>query len=175
MEADGFGVSDWLKSIGGVLFFVAGVLTWWELEYGQGLSTAFNGFDYRYSGIVPYVIFVGIAILTIIIQTESLNLPRFLVNPLLTLIAAGVATALVVYRFFADGYDNDALEDQGNTVSRGIGLYLALAGALIVLAGCVIAYRDSRAAGVEDEVDEPVDDTPNSVDPPPRRSSPPLP
>jgi hypothetical protein len=39
----------------------------------------------------------------------------------------------------------------------------------------VIAYRDFRAAGVEDEVDEPVDDTPNSVDRPPRRPSPPLP
>jgi hypothetical protein len=175
VEADGFGVSDWLKSIGGVLFFVAGVLTWWELEYGQGLSTAFNGFDYRYTGIVPYVIFVGIAILTIIIKTESLALPRFLVNPVLTLAVAVVATALVVYRFFADGYDNEALEDQGNTVSRGIGLYLALAGALIVLAGCVLAYRDYRTAELEDEIDEPADDTPNTIERPPRRSSPPLP
>ena len=38
VEADGFGVSDWLKAIGGVLFFVAGLLTWWELEYADGLS-----------------------------------------------------------------------------------------------------------------------------------------
>ena len=178
MEADGFEVSDWLKSIGGVLFFVAGVLMWWELEFRNGLSFPTNAFDYRLTGIVPYVVFVGIAILTIIIQTESLTLPRFLVNPVWTLVAAAVATGLVVYRFFSDGYDNDDLEAANNEVNRGIGLYLALAGALIVLAGCVLAYRDFRAAGIEDEVDEvdgPVDDTPNSVERPPRRSSPPLP
>ena len=75
MEADGFRFSDWLKAIGGVLFFVAGVLTWGELQYGQGLSTPFNGFDYRLTGIVPDAIFVGIAILTIIIQTESSPCP----------------------------------------------------------------------------------------------------
>ena len=176
MEADGFGVSDWLKAIGGVLFFVAGVLTWWELQYGQGLSTPFNGFDYRLTGIVPYVIFVGIAILTIIIQTESLSLPRFLVNPVLTLVAAAIGTVLVGYRFFADGYDNDALAEQDNSVSRGIGLYLALAGALIVLGGCVLAYRElagprtrRRGGRARRRRRRP------PVDRPPRRSSPPLP
>ena len=84
----GFRVSDWLKAIGGVLFFVAGVLTWWQRSTGSGLSTPFNGFDYA-SRVLPYVIFVGIAILTIIIQTESLSLPRFLVNPVLTLSPPG--------------------------------------------------------------------------------------
>lgn len=175
MEADGFEVSDWLKSIGGVLFFVAGLLTWWELELADGLSFPTNAFDYDVTGIVPYMIFVGIAILTILIKTESLALPRFLVNPVLTLVVAAVGTALVVYRFFADGYDNDELRDQGNTVNRGIGLYLALAGAVIVLAGCVLGYLDSRAVELEDELDEPADDTPNTIDRPPRRSSPPLP
>ena len=175
MEADEFGVSDWLKSIGGVLFFVAGVLTWWELQFENGLSVATNAFDYRATGFLPYVIFVGIAILTIIIKTESLTLPRFLVNPVLTLAVAVVATGLVVYRFFADGYDDEALEAGNNEVSRGIGLYLALAAAVIVLAGCVIAYRESRAAGSEEDVGEPVDETPDSIERPPRRSTPPLP
>jgi hypothetical protein len=170
VEAGGFGVSDWLKSIGGGLFFIAGLLKWWELQRGEGLSIAFTGFDYRYTGTVPYVIFVAIAILTIIVKTESLNLPRFVVDPVLTLVVAGVATALFIYRFFADGIDNEAL-DEGSTVTRGIGLYLALAGALMVLAGSVIAYRDHRAAGAEDEDEHTVDDTPTTID----RPSPPLP
>ena len=94
---------------------------------------------------------------------------------MLTLVAAGIGTVLVTYRFFADGYDNDALAEQDNSVSRGIGLYLALAGALIVLGGCVLAYRNSRDLEPDDEVDEPADDTPPAIDRPPRRSSPPLP
>jgi hypothetical protein len=173
VEADGFGVSDWLKSVGGALFFVAGLLTWWELEDANGLSFPTNGFDYRLTGIVPYVIFVGIAILTIVIRTGSLRLPEVLLHPLLSLVAAAIGTALVIARFLFDGWEDSLL--QGRSANRGIGLYLALAAALTVLAGCVIAYRDSRAADVDEEVDEAVDDTPNDADRPPRRSSPPLP
>jgi hypothetical protein len=173
VEADGFGVSDWLKSIGGVLFFVAGLLTWWEQEFAHGLTATTNAFDYLFTGIVPYLIFVGIAILTIIIRTGSLRLPDVFVHPLLSLIAAAIGTALVGFRFFANGWDDSELEN--TAISRGAGLYLALAAALVVLAGCVIAYRDHRSAGVDDDTDEPVDDTPNTLERPPRRSSPPLP
>jgi hypothetical protein len=36
----------------------------------QGVRAVFNAFDYTMTGIVPYVIFVAIALLTIIINTD---------------------------------------------------------------------------------------------------------
>ena len=126
MEREGFGLGNWLKAAGGLLFFVAGLLPWWHLKNSDGhpLVTT-NAFTYQMTGLVPYVVFVGIAILTIIIETESLRLPRILVNPILTMLAAFGATVLVGIRFFKDGYDNGSLEADGYSITRGIGLYLA--------------------------------------------------
>jgi hypothetical protein len=172
VEADGFGASDWLKSIGGVLFFVAGLLPWWSLGFAPGLSEEFNAFDYDATGLVPYVIFVGIAVLTIIIKTDSLRLPKVLVHPVLSLVAAVFGTVLVVYRFFVDGYDDDALEATDNTISRGIGMYLAVAAASIVLVGCVLASRGYRAQLAETAEAEA---SPDEHFAPRQRSQPPLP
>ncbi len=93
-----------------------------------------NAFDYPVNGVVPYVIFVAIALVTIITQTESLRLPAVLSHPLLLLGGAVIGTALVGYRFFSDRYGGG---------SRGLGLYLAVAAALLVLAGCILTYRES--------------------------------
>ncbi len=103
-----------------------------------------------------------IALVTIITQTGSLRLPAFLRHPLPTLVAAVIGTGLVAYSFF---------NDPGENASRGLGMYLAVAGALLVLAGCIIAYRERRLeAADEDELfDAPA---PDSGD---RLSSPPLP
>jgi hypothetical protein len=154
VERDGFGLHNWLKAVGGIGFFVAGVLPWWELTFTDGLSETTNAFSYDMTGLVPYVIFVGIAILTIIIETDSLGLPRVLVNPVLTLLAALAGTVLVGIRFFMDGYDNGLLEGEGNSITRGIGLYLAAAFALVVLAGSVLGYRQRHERGDDVELDE---------------------
>lgn len=154
METDGYGVDDWLKSIGGVAFFVAGVLPWWTEGFDNGLSQMFNAFDYTVTGLLPYAIFLAIAILTIIIRTESLRLPLILIDPVLTLVGAAGGTVLVGIRFFMDGFDNDSFESS-HSVTRGMGLYLAAASALVVLAGSVLAYRDrDELTGVEDVDDD---------------------
>ena len=84
---------------------------------------------------MPYVIFVAIALVTIITQTESLRLPAVLSHPVLSLGGAVIGTALVGYRFFSDQYGGG---------SRGLGLYLAVAAALLVLAGCILDLPRSR-------------------------------
>jgi hypothetical protein len=172
MEGDEFGAADWMKAIGGVLFFVAGLLTWWNLEFRDGLSVAKNAFDYDLTGIVPYIIFVGIGVLTIVARTESLRLPDVVVHPLLFLVAAAVGTVLVGYRFFDDGYDNLVGE---NSVTRGIGLYLAAVAALLVLAGCVMTFREFQAMLAESEEDEDAIPSPRQDATPPRTQRPPLP
>ena len=155
MEREGFGLGNWLKAAGGLLFFVAGLLPWWHLKNSDGhpLVTT-NAFTYQMTGLVPYVVFVGIAILTIIIETESLRLPRILVNPILTMLAAFCATVLVGIRFFKDGYDNGSLEADGYSITRGIGLYLAAVSALIVLAGSVLLFRDRHLVDEDEDDDE---------------------
>ena len=159
LESGGFGTSDWLKAIGGVLFFIAGLLPWWSYSFGFDD----NAFDLSLAGIVPYIIFVAIALVTIITRTESLRLPAFLQSPLPTLVAAVIGTGLVAYSFF---------NDPGENASRGLGIYLAVAGALLVLAGCIIAYRERPLETVdEDELfDAPAPDSGDL-----KRSSPPLP
>ena len=107
--ADRFGVGDWLKSIGGVAVLRRGppaVVEAVEFD-GPASSATFNAFNYQLTGLVPYVIFVAIAILTIIIRTESLRLPPHPDRPAVDAAwpprsppcSSGI-------RFFMDGYDD---------------------------------------------------------------------
>ena len=166
LEPRGFGAGDWLKAIGGLVFFIAGLLPWWSYSFESPAGSLHyddNAFDFALDGVVPYLIFVAIAVVTIVSQTGSLRLPRFLVHPLLLLVAAVVGTGLVAYRFFAVESDD---------ASRGLGMYQALAGALLVLAGCVIAYRGDGVSYYDD--DELLGDAP-APDGRLHRPSPPLP
>jgi hypothetical protein len=139
-----FGSDDWFKAIGGILFFIAGLLPWWERGMGGFLRERSNAFG-DWLGIIAYVIFVGIGLLTIVIRTESLPLPRWLLHPTGTLIAAGVGAVCVALRFFLAPFDA-----AGDNVSRGIGLYLAGAAAVLVLIGCVMTFRNRAAYGLVD-------------------------
>lgn len=178
-HAVGLGRDDWLKAAGGVLFFVAGLLVWWELTSGAGVVVTTNAFDFNVTGIVPYVIFVGIAILTIIVRTGSLRLPGVFVHPELTLVAAVLGTVLVAIRFFVDGWNSAALTDSDVNIERGIGLYLSAVAALLVLAGCILSYLEYRAADIDDDDDEAEDEITGEIEcvrpPSTPPSAPPLP
>ena len=159
--ADGkFGTDDVLKVVGGGVFFFAGLLSWWRLDV-DGFTHSTTAFDYTLTGIVPYVIFVAIAILTVLDRTNSLRLPAAIVEPVVQLGAAAIAALLVIWRFvFSD------IDDQGDaSVGRGAGLYLALVAAIVALVGCVMTYR---AVGVDDEEADDVahDHTPPRTAPP---------
>jgi hypothetical protein len=146
-----FGSDDWFKSIGGILFFIAGLLPWWEQRIGPGFRERSNAFG-DWLGIIAFVIFVGIGLLTIVIRTKSLPLPRWLLHPTGTLIAAVVGAVCVAVRFFVDPFRTG-----GDNVTRGIGLYLAGAAAVLVLIGCVMTFRN-RDAYERDEEDEDEDE-----------------
>jgi hypothetical protein len=150
VEADGFGRDDWLKAVGGFAFFVFGLLTWWELTSPDGLTFTTNALDFQLTGLVPYVIFVAIAILTLLGKTHSLRLAERLLHPLVFLIAAAAGTVLVGYRLFESGWDVET----GYEASRGIGLYGCFVAALLVLAGCILTYRNDLVGEYEDEDDE---------------------
>jgi len=146
-----FGSDDWFKAIGGILFFIAGLLPWWEQRF-SGFHERSNAFG-DWLGIIAYVIFVGIGILTIIIRTGSLPLPRWLLHPTGTLIAAGVGAVCLIVRFILDPF-----QKADDNATRGLGLYLAGAAAVLVLIGCVMTFRNREAYRLDDGEDEDEED-----------------
>jgi hypothetical protein len=143
-----FESDDWFKAIGGILFFVAGLLPWWEQRF-SGFTVHSNAFG-DWLGLISFVIFVGIGILTIIMRTGSLRLPRWLLHPVGTLVVAGIGAVCLIIRFILDPF-----QKAGDHVTRAIGLYLAGAAAVLVLIGCVMTFRDREAYyDVDDDMDE---------------------
>jgi hypothetical protein len=135
-----FKPSDWLLVGGGLLMFMASVLPWWEVSWGgQAPQATFDAFDFTATGVVPLVLFLAVAIVIVIIKTESLALPRWLVHPVLISGAIGIGSVLVAVRFVWSGFD----ETQG--VTRGIGLYVAGVAVLLCIAGCVLSFREGDA------------------------------
>jgi len=149
---------DWLKAIGSMLFFVGALLPWWERAF-IGAELRQTGFG-DWLGIVAAVIFLAIGLLTVIVETESLPIPHWVLNPTLMLGLAIAGTACVAVRFVLDpfGAGGSGIRD-----TRGLGLYLAGAGAVIVLIGCVLAFqrREEWASAVardDDEAEDELDD-----------------
>jgi hypothetical protein len=149
---------DWLKAIGGMLFFVAALLPWWERAF-LGAELSKTGFE-DWLGIIAAVIFLAIGLLTVIVETESLPIPQWVLNPTWMLGLAIVGAICVAVRFFLDPFGGGG---GGIRDTRGIGLYLAGAAAVLVLIGCIMAFqrRDEWAEAVarddeddEDEADE---------------------
>jgi hypothetical protein len=148
---------DWLKAIGSMVFLVGALLPWWEQGLDMGAELRKNGIN-DWLGIIATVIFLAIGILTVIVETESLPIPHWVLNPTWMLGLAIVGAGCVAARFFLDPLGGG----EGLRESRGIGLYLAGAGAVIVLIGCVLAYQRredwAEAVARDDDDDEDEDD-----------------
>src|SRR5262245_1528318 len=128
----------------------------------MGAELRKNGIN-DWLGIIATVIFLAIGILTVIVETESLPIPQWVINPTLMLGLAIVGTGCVALRFFLDPLGGG----EGLRESRGIGLYLAGAGAVLVLIGCIMAFqhREEWEAAVarDDDDDDGDDDTDDDV------------
>jgi hypothetical protein len=148
---------DWLKAIGGMLFLVAAILPWWTREY-TGFELRKTGFG-DWLGIIAGVAILAVALLTVIVETESLPIPRWVINPTWMLALAIIGAACVGVRFFLDPFGGG---DPGIRDSRELGLYLAGAGAVLVLIGCVMAFQHradwAEAVARDDEDDDDEDD-----------------
>ena len=148
---------DWLKAIGSMLFLVAAILPWWTREY-TGFELRKTGFG-DWLGIIAAIAILAVGLLTVIVETESLPIPRWVLNPTWMLGLAIFGAACVGVRFFLDPFGRG---DPGIRDSRGLGLYLAGAGAVLVLIGCVMAFQHreewAEAVARDEEDDEEEDD-----------------
>ena len=153
MDLSKFKTSDWLKVGGGAVMLIAGFLTWWQPSCPSGVGSSecnsaidsfgldFTGFDLTFTGLIPWLLIVAIAILTVLGVMGIFKLPTTLPLPLIFLAASALSFLLVLIRFFVDPFDS-GLGLSGNT-ERGIGLYLALLATAAVTVGCFIAYKES--------------------------------
>lgn len=145
MDFSKFKPSDWLKAGGGLVMLIAYFLTWWELDIPGasefGGDTGVSGSEYFFTGTVPWILLVVIGVLTVLAALDVWRLPSTIPAPLVFLAAAALSLLLLIIRFFSDGVDDVPGFDI--PTKRGIGLYLALLAGIAVLAGCVMAFKES--------------------------------
>lgn len=127
-----FKTSDWLVVGGGAAFLIAGFLPWLEFRFAGFAGGSVNAFDFFFTGIIPWLLIVAIAALTFLGNAGIFKLPESFPVPTVFFVGAAVATLLVIIRFF---YTQD--------LSRGIGLFLGLIAAIVVLVGSYMTFTAS--------------------------------
>lgn len=133
MDLSKFKTSDWLVVGGGAAFLIAGFLPWLEFRFAGFSGGSVNVFDFFFTGIIPWLLIVAIAVLTFLGRAEIFKLPETFPAPTVFFLGSALATLLVIIRFF---YTQD--------LDRAIGLFLALIAAAVVLAG---TYMNFTATG----------------------------
>ena len=111
-------VNDWLVVAGGVLVLVFGVARWfsWEVTVDQVVvvpEDTSNAFDYLLTGVLPWLLIVGAAAVTVLLATEALR-PGNVPWPLVMVGATLLGFVLIVIRLIL-GHD---LETRGGRRSR---------------------------------------------------------
>ncbi len=124
MDLSSFKISDWLKVGGGALFLIAGPLTWWKITFDGGLffdsdsANAHGLGDYFGTVGIAWLIFIAIAVLTVLLRLGIVKAPSSLPVPLVFLAAAAAARSglfdeaiPLIERAIAAAPDDTARED----------------------------------------------------------------
>lgn len=130
MDVSKFKRSDWLKIGGGAGFFIFGLFDW--ASYGG--STDGNAFDWT-RGWISWFLFVGIAVITVLLASGSLK--STLPWPLI-LLAAGGFGMLLMLLLMLTGPDKSGVD-----LDRAFGLWMSFFSAIASFAGCVMGFRES--------------------------------
>jgi hypothetical protein len=136
-------LSDWLIVAGGVIVLVFGVARWfsWEVSSGGVVieDQTSNAFDYLLTGVIPWLLIVLAAAVTILLAVEALN-PGRVPWPLVMLAATGIGFVLILIRLIV-GIDPNVSGADAD-VSRGIGIWFSAIGALVAVVGAFIGFRN---------------------------------
>lgn len=138
MDFSKFKTPDWLVIGGGLLFLIGGFLDWFTVD-GEG---GWNAFDYTLTGLVPWILIVGAAVLTFLRASGTLKDGGAPWN-LIILAATGLGALLVLVRLII-GSDAD---DQGGPsnvdLDRAGGLWICAIAAVVAVAGAFLAFQAS--------------------------------
>ena len=141
--------TEWLIVAGGALVLVFGLLKWFSWESGSSgdvIKGKSNAFDYLLTGVLPWLLVVGAAVVTVLLAGGTLR-REGVPWPLAILGATLLSTVLIVIRLII-GHSVDTEGDVDVDVSRGIGLWLSAVGSIIATVGAFLTYQanafDSR-------------------------------
>jgi hypothetical protein len=141
-----FKTPDWLIVGGGVLFLIGGFMEWVNAEasaFGTTISAAGNAFDFFFTGIVPWLLIIATAVLTVLLLTGTVKAGTA-PWPMIFVAATALAALLVLLRFIAPGLGEDAADELGDVdYGRGIGLWLCLIAAILAVVGAVMNFNAS--------------------------------
>lgn len=159
-------LNDWLVVAGGALVLVFGLFRWfsWDVSVESVIATEgkSNAFDYLLTGVVPWLLVVGAAVVTLLLATDALR-PGNVPWPLVILAATGLGFILILLRLIL-AHDPPTGEGADADVSRGIGIWMSALGALLAFVGAFLGFRNTGLAA---------DYQPVTGGPPPDRQIPP--
>jgi len=143
--------TEWLVVAGGVLVVIFGLLRWfsWEIDNsGVVIKGKTNAFDYLLTGVVPWLLVGGAALVTVLLASGTIARSR-VPWPLVILAATVLGAVLILIRVIISD-DPDTTGNVDVDVSRGIGLWLSAVGSIIAAAGAFLTYQansfDSRTS-----------------------------
>jgi len=123
---------DYVIGGGALVFLLAMFLPWFGLA---GYSE--NGLDFFVTGFVPLLLIIAVVVLVAVQALTDADVPTLPIPwSLVYLIAAGLATLLVLFRILI-GADNPFGGGFGD-LDRELGIFIALLAAGVVAAGAVI-------------------------------------
>lgn len=144
MDFSRFKTPDWLIIGGGLVFLIGGFLDWISVEFegdlaGLGSSGA-NVFDFFWTGILPWLLIIGSAVITFLLvsgQLKTSNVPW----PMIVLLATALGALLVLLRFIVPSLGEDVPDEID--VGRGIGLILCTLAAIVAAVGAFLNFKAS--------------------------------
>ncbi len=140
MDISKLKTADWLMVGGGVVMLIAGFLPWVTASV-PGFSDSVNAFEFFFTGTLPWILIVAVGALALLLVLEVIpsgTTPW----PLILLGLAGFATLLVLIRVIFNPLEDNG-SDAGIDITRGIGMYLGVIGAIVATVGAVQAFQAS--------------------------------
>lgn len=140
MDFSKFKTHDWLMIVGGLGMLIFGLALDW---LKAGPFSAGNAFDFFFTGTIPWLLLVAVAVLVFLKVQGTLgnNLPW----PLIFLGATALSVLLLLIRvLFNPG--------AGEGVGRGSGMYLSFVSAIVSLVGAFMAFQ-AEGGNVKDLTD----------------------
>lgn len=137
MDLSRFKTNDWLVVGGGALMLIAGFLKWFNASLGGFSGGSANAFDYFFTGTVPWILLIAAAVIVMLVTG---GIVKANVPPMTILAATAVATILVLLRVIL-GHGQDIPAELDISISRSIGLWLALVAGIIATAGAFLGFQ----------------------------------
>jgi hypothetical protein len=130
-----FKLPDWLIVGGGAVVFLFGFFDWFDTG-----SISSSAFKFTLTGVFPWLLIVGTALLTFQIRTGILTVRKW-PWPTIFLFATGIAVILLLVRVIIGAEADDFISGAGGAnVGRKFTLWLSFFGALAAAAGSFLSF-----------------------------------